>query len=559
MLKLKSVNFNHQLFQEHILEPSYSGQLEWLIGRDPRCHLVLATLDVSRTHGRIFYSDDQYVFENISQHGSTLNGEELYLEDQKALHKGDLLVLGETYLQVEELTLPSSVRPSLTAAPPRPLPSFEQPWWTEGELYVRCCRIIEETQDVKTFCFVAEPPVLFQYLPGQFVNLEVEIDGKPVTRAYSISSPPSRPYHLALTIKRVASPPDRPDLPPGLVSNWMHDRLKVGDCLKLKSPPMGNFTCVPDVPSKLLLISAGSGVTPIMSMARWMQDTLTDCDIVFLHSARTPEDIIFKGELETMATQLPNFRIAVTITRPSPRFAWAGLTGRVSETMLQLVAPDMRDRAVYVCGPTPWMEDIRAMLEKINFPMQFYKEESFGGYRPAARTPTAPPTLLPAAPPTPMALTAARPAPAPVSEEEPTLIQKEVPTAIQSMPRQIRGVPSERMVMEKEMAAQTATKERSNGSSGAAPSGNSPEIQFAKSNQTVPAEADLSILEIAEQEGVTIPSACRSGACGACKVMTRQGRVWYNSSPTALSAADKEAGYVLACIAQPLERVVVDA
>ena len=503
MLKLKSVHFNHQLFQEYALEPA--DEREWIIGRDPRCQIVLTTLDVSRTHGRIFYEDDIYYFENISQHGTTLNSNELLPDEKKPLYKGDLLVLGETYLQVEELTAPAL----LDLASPQPLKTNSE--W-QDDLQVRCCRIIDETTDVKTFCFTAEPATLFHYKPGQFVNLEAEIDGKTVVRPYSISSSPTRPYHLAITIKRL--PRLRDDLPPGLVSNWMHDRLQVGDRIKIKGAPMGNFTCLP-APPKILLASAGSGITPMMSMARWLQDTLTPCDIIFLHSARTPEDLIFRRELEAMAAQMPNFRLAFTVSRPSAQSDWTGLTGRVSNMMLQMVVPDLSDRAVYVCGSNEWMQNIKSILHTLEFPMSSYQEESFGGHRSASAKGSAKPRIET------------------ISED--TFVPAQGTTKSNGNGHQLSDV-----AIAQPISVDTA------------------EVSFTQSGMNVLADGDLSILELAEQEGVSIPYACRAGGCGACKVRT-QGRVRYATPPAALTAADREAGHALACVAHPVGLLVVDA
>jgi ferredoxin-NADP reductase len=505
MLKLKSVNFEQQQFQIHQLDQSYPGQLEWAIGRNITCDLVLSSPEVSRVHGRIFYNEDTYHFVDVgSTSGSLLNGEVIPANDQRPLRPNDLLQIGEVFLYVEEVTPPSPVFVSA----PVPYGSSPERQWTEEDLLCRCCRIIDETPDVKTFCFMAEPPVLFSYKPGQFVTLEVEIDGKPVMRPYSISSSPSRPYHLSFTVKRVPSPPDTvDDLPPGLVSNWLHDHLKVGDRIKLVGGPMGHFTCLPDLPPKLLLISAGSGITPMMSMSRWVQDTLADCDIVFLHSARKPEDIVFRAELETMAAQLPNFRLAITLTQISLGYAWMGLTGRISESMLNLLVPDLLDRSVFVCGPEGFMQGIKSLLETLNFPMQNYMEESFGGRKPA---------------PIPLA-------------SQPDLWAEPLSAASYNGNGH-HPVPSP-------STAKTTP----------------PAVKFAKSGQDIAADGTTSILELAEQEGIQIRHACRVGACGACKVIAREGQVRYDTPPMALTGADQEAGYVLACVAYPVDRLVVEA
>ncbi|MBD1846074.1 FHA domain-containing protein [Cyanobacteria bacterium FACHB-63] len=369
MLMLKSVNFEQGEFQVHQLR-SHPDQTEWVIGRSMTCDLVLASPEISRVHGRIIYRNSAYYFiDTGSASGSMLNGEIVPAEEPRQLQSGDLLQLGGTFLHIEALTPVDAVTGTIA-------PSI--PTWQAEDLVCRCRRIVNETPDVKTFHFVAEPAVQFCYKPGQFVNLEVIINGKSVIRPYSISSSPTRPYHLSLTVKRVPSPPDQSEYPPGLVSNWLHDQLKVGDCVKLIGGAIGRFTCVPDVPAKLLLVSAGSGVTPMMSMLRWIQDTLIDCDVVFLHSATSPDQIIFRRELEAIAAQMPNLRLAVTITRAQP--AWMGLTGRVSEAMLALVVPDLLERSVFVCGSTGFMQSIRSALENLKFPMQNYQEESFGDH-----------------------------------------------------------------------------------------------------------------------------------------------------------------------------------
>jgi len=507
MLKLKSVNFAQQQFHTYHLDQTRPNQMEWLIGRNPTCDLVLSNPEVSRVHGRIFYNGETYHFADVeSTSGSLLNGTVIAANDEYPLNVGDLLQIGETLLYVEELYPPSPLFNPVDVRIPGPI---QLPW--EGDLLCRCCRIIDETVDVKTFCFVAESPLFFNYKPGQFINLEVDIDGKSVIRPYSISSSPTRPYHLSVTVKRVPSPPDHPSVPPGLVSNWLHDHLRVGDRVKLIGSPMGHFTCLPNLPSKLLLISAGSGITPMMSMSRWVQDTLAACDIFFLHSARTPADIVFRNELEMMALQMPNFHLAVTLTQPTLGHAWMGLTGRISQPMLNLMVPDLLERAVFVCGPAGFMQGIKATLQAMNFPMQHYQEESFGGIKPA-----------------------------PVGGR--SLPTQEVETVI-SFPSRSSALGSSGLPT----------------ANGSTPPPATSVVRFTQAGQDVAADGHCSILELAEQEGILIRSACRSGVCGACKVLTHHGKVEYRVSPSALTATDQQAGYVLACIAYPVEALTIEA
>jgi glycine betaine catabolism B len=470
MLQLKAVNFTTQQFKKYNLTPTSSNP-QWSIGRNPDCDVMLDGPEISRMHGAITYANDAYQFTDMgSTSGSILNGDRVQLEAAYALNVGDLLQLGETFIYIEEIE-----SPGVSTSADR-LQTLGQ--WSNQDVWCRCDRIIQETEDVKTFCLVAEASMLFDYLPGQFVTIEVEINGKSVLRPYSISSTPTRPYHLSVTIKRVDG---------GLVSNWMHDEFGVGDRLKLVGGAMGQFTCVPNLPEKMLLISAGSGITPMLSMSRMVQDTLVDSDIVFLHSARKPEDIVCRSELETMADQMPNFQLLVTLTQ-AKKSAWMGLTGRISEAMLELTVPDWRWRSVFVCGPNGFMQHVRETLEGMGFPMEQYQEESFGGV------------------------------PAVVSQNS--------------------VVP---------MLEKTVT-------------GNDPvamAIVFKDSNHRASTDGSLSILEVAEQEGIAIRSACRMGACGACKVKTCGTKVRYDVTPAALSEGDRAGGHILACVAYPIASVEV--
>ncbi|MEO0888501.1 MAG: FAD-binding oxidoreductase, partial [Cyanobacteria bacterium J06648_10] len=181
-------------------------------------------------------------------------------------------------------------------------------------LSVRCIQINRETPDVKTFRFVAEPAVLFSFRPGQFVTVKLPVadaKGNPVIRSYSISSSPSRPHTLDITVKRVGSAGE--NYPPGIASNWLHDHFKVGMPLTVQGP-YGDFCYVnekaSDRPQKLLLISAGSGITPMMSIAQWVSDLAEKTEITFILVAKSPGDIIFRQRLALLATQHPHFNLA---------------------------------------------------------------------------------------------------------------------------------------------------------------------------------------------------------------------------------------------------------
>ncbi len=247
--------------------------------------------------------------------------------------------------------------------------------WSNGRHLVRCVKVVQETWDVRTFCFMAEQPVMFFFKPGQFVTLELEIDGQPIMRSYTISSSPSVPYSFSLTIKRV---------PGGKVSNWLHDSLKEGDELPVHGP-VGLFNAIDFPADKVLFLSGGVGITPVMSMSRWFFDTNGNVDMVFVHSARTPKDIIYHRELRHMASRINNFKLHLICEKYEIGETWSGYRGYLNQKMLDLIAPDFMEREVFCCGPTPYMHAVKRLLEANGFDMQRYHEESFGATPEEAR------------------------------------------------------------------------------------------------------------------------------------------------------------------------------
>lgn len=242
------------------------------------------------------------------------------------------------------------------------------PYWDPDADDALVCREVRaETHDVKTFVLAAAEPCLFQYKPGQFLTFDLEIEGRPIQRCYTISSTPTRPHLVSITVKRV---------PGGPVSNWLHDTVRPGTRLRAVGP-LGTFTCDDHLARKYLFLSGGSGITPLMSMARAHDDLASTADIAFVHSARTPADIVFRAETALMARHRPHFRAVAVCEDDAPGRRWGGFRGRLSLPMLRLIAPDLLEREIFTCGPASYMAAVRGMLGEAGFDMAHYHEESF--------------------------------------------------------------------------------------------------------------------------------------------------------------------------------------
>ncbi|MEV5298250.1 ferredoxin reductase [Amycolatopsis methanolica] len=190
---------------------------------------------------------------------------------------------------------------------------------------------------------------------GQYVRVSVDIDGVRRTRCYSPAGSQHRDGRLELTIKAQ-----------GLVSQHLN-RARPGWVLGL-SQADGAFTLPEPRPEKLLLISGGSGITPLMSMLRTLADEGHRGEVVFLHYANTPDDVLYAHEL---ARQAPNVRVVLACTHA----AGGELSGFFSREHLAEAAPWYAGALTYLCGPAQLMDSVRAGYDSEQLSEQLITEE----------------------------------------------------------------------------------------------------------------------------------------------------------------------------------------
>lgn len=273
---------------------------------------------------------------------------------------------------------------ALSAPQPAPVPTrprSELAWegWREFRVVQRSFEDAARSQ-----CSFYLQPVdgqpLPAFRPGQFLTFSLEgaEAARSITRCYSLSDRPD-PAHYRVTIKRVPAPPDHPEWRPGLSSNHFHDRIQVGDVLRVKAPS-GHFFLDPDPAVPVVLIGGGIGITPMMSMLRWCVDHQPQRPVHLFYGLRHGGEHAFKAQLEAIAAAHPALQLHVVYSRPAP----ADVLGRdfqhqghVDVELLRRTLPHGRHQ-FYLCGPPSLMQALVPALAAWGVPVADIHFEAFG-------------------------------------------------------------------------------------------------------------------------------------------------------------------------------------
>lgn len=235
--------------------------------------------------------------------------------------------------------------------------------WTLGEVV----ELIDETPKVRSI--VLDVPGWMGHRAGQHVDVRLTAeDGYQAQRSYSIASAPED-QRLALTVE---------GLPDGEVSSYLVGELRVGDMLELRGPVGGYFVWEADMGAPLLLVAGGSGIVPLMSMLRHRDASGAQVGAKLLYSSRSWEDVIYRDELERLASATRGPEVVHTLTRSQPS-GWTGYARRVDGQMLSETAwPASGMPSAFVCGPTPFVESVAAALVLLGYPTTSVRTERFG-------------------------------------------------------------------------------------------------------------------------------------------------------------------------------------
>ena len=227
-------------------------------------------------------------------------------------------------------------------------------------------RIETQTHDAKTLRFILGAKQHIAARPGQFLTFDWMIGGKLVKRSYTISSSPTQRNFVEITPKRVET---------GLVSKFLNDEASIGMVVKARGP-YGKFYFDESQHERIVLLAAGSGITPMMAMLRYIDDLCLKVNVTLIYFVRTERDIIFEDQIMDIEKRLRGFRSVLVLSQPDAE--WKGWRGRLRREILEREVEHHLDSTYFLCGPPQFMELCRSLLKEMAVEPSKVLLESFG-------------------------------------------------------------------------------------------------------------------------------------------------------------------------------------
>jgi ferredoxin-NADP reductase/uncharacterized protein YcbX len=234
----------------------------------------------------------------------------------------------------------------------------------------RCRSIINDGNDIKRFVFASDELAQLNYLPGQFAVFCQKLNGLPTKRCYSLVSTPALQDSIEIAVKR---------LPGGHFSQWLHSDFEVGDTLLVEA--VGGDYTLSDSTAPLLLMAAGSGITPNIALLRHLDAEQPERDVCFIYTARCWNDLAFMAEIKLCQEVMPRLRLIINLTADD--YAGKRHSGRLNQPDLLNWVPDIRQRDVFYCGPEPYNAAVKKLLEDMGVDQSQVCTEAFVADGPA--------------------------------------------------------------------------------------------------------------------------------------------------------------------------------
>lgn len=429
--------------------------------------------------------------------------------------------------------------------------------WHPQEFMAECVETVPEAGGLMTFVFRRCDGAPLAFRAGQYVNIAFPVNGEdqdPVDRSYSLSSSPTEPWTFNISVKRDAT---------GLVSPWVHENVKPGTVLEMLGP-VGAFH-LPDADrrARYLLLAAGAGITPIMSMVRTIHSLPGHADVVVLYHGAEAGGFAFHKELAYIASVDSRIKVSYSLGDRNKPEGWEGLSGRLTAAMLDEVAPDANGRQVYACGPEGYLNTATELLGKVGVDDTSIYMEFFSGDRQ---------TLLEYQAELALAVDIAEEIAEEIAdsaedyyESQPTAFGLYEPGYDSEGPLKATGLPLETVDPD------APGSENPDGGSGGGPEAEAPDassfdtvgtgsltLSFMRTGINVRIDPTEHILGPAQRAGVRIGANCKEGMCGSCKVVKLSGEVEMNHQG-GIRAREIDAGKFLPCCSTARTDMVIDA
>jgi ferredoxin-NADP reductase/ferredoxin len=463
--------------------------------------------------------------------------------------------------------------------------------WHPQEFAAECVETIPEAGGMMVFVFRRMDGAPLAFRSGQYINIDFPIDGpnaEPVSRSYSISSAPTEPWTFSITIKRD---------PNGKVSPWAHDHLRPGTVLDMLGPVGAFHLADYDRRARFLLLAAGAGITPLMSMIRTVHSLPGQADVVLLYHGAAPDSFAFSEELDFLANV--DFRIKVIYCLGDRECGdeWEGRTGRLSTSLLEELVPDANGRQVFACGPEGYLNSATELLRTVGVDDTSVFMEFFSGDR-EIRAEYAEEVAIAGEIAEEIAATTEE-----YFESQPAALDMYEPEYDADGPVEAVGAPTEAVdaeavvpveddveievvgVTDENLAeadpgsasdAGSAVPAGDGAAASAGDAGDDDEIaivdpaalptvgqgehtmSFVRTGLNVCVGEDETVLQAARKAGVKIPANCQEGMCGSCKVVKLDGDVDMNHLG-GIRAREIDAGKFLPCCSTAKTDLVIDA
>ena len=320
------------------------------------------------------------------------------------------------------------------------------------------------------------------FRPGQYLTFRLRLPGdkKPLIRCYSLSDC-SKPDYYRVTIKKVPPPRDKPEVPPGRASSYLHDHLRIGDILDVKAPS-GHFFLDTSKQIPIVLIAGGVGITPVLSMLNAVVESGSKREVWFFLGVKNSFQHPMKEHLEALSRENGNIHLCVCYSQPTKGCIKGRDFNHIGYVNVDLTRQLLKSNnyEFYLCGPPPMMTALYQKLRAWRVPEQRINYEAFG------------------------------------------------PATVKRLKDSHEPVP-----FQQEM-----------------------NVTFTKTEKSAPWDPQTgSLLDFAEDQGVSIDYGCRAGNCGTCLTAIQSGEVEYIGTPGEMP----ERGSCLVCLSIPKSDLKLDA